>query len=572
MKKCEKSFISSKYISMLGSGIVLMVLTAIMGMLDTLIAGIILGEEAVAGICLVLPIYSLASFFAVGFSYGVPILYARKMGEFQKEEADQCFGVGLTVISVIGILMFAGILLGGDAYLRSYQTDIEVYENARAYLGWMKYAVLVLPFNELLDGMLFADGDETISLTANLIQGFLKVVLSILLCRNMGVKGLALASFIGFVASILLSCIHFFRPGNTLKPNLAFSWDQFREILKYGIVDASTHLFISVFTMCINFFLIRQFGSEMLVLAAVISLLKEGQILFEGIGEAITPLISVYLGEENVHGVRKVWQLARWSLWAESLLATVFVLAAAPAIVQYLGILDPLTARYATGGLRILSLTLFFTCRLFLDSSYFILVERVPLGILDSLLRDLLPSLPLAVAGGMIGGIYGMFAGLSAAPLLGYLFSVWYIKKKYGPANYPLFLVEMEQKNKKQMYEFKVLPEEIVKVRDEVGDLLKEYAYSDRTVNMVMLIIEELFMMISDGNPGKTVLAECTLEIGDTVRLIAKDNGKINDLTDPDSSVTSLRSYTLSRLLTVHTSDRVHLAALSYNRNVLEIQ
>ena len=44
-----------------------MVLTAIMGMLDTLIAGIILGEEAVAGICLVLPIDSLASFFAVGF-------------------------------------------------------------------------------------------------------------------------------------------------------------------------------------------------------------------------------------------------------------------------------------------------------------------------------------------------------------------------------------------------------------------------------------------------------------------------------------------------------------------------
>lgn len=102
---------------MLGSGTVLMVLTAIMGILDTLIAGIILGEEAVAGICLVLPIYSLASFFAVGFSYGVPILYARKMGKFQKEEADRCFGVGLTVISVISILMFAGILLG-DGLLR----------------------------------------------------------------------------------------------------------------------------------------------------------------------------------------------------------------------------------------------------------------------------------------------------------------------------------------------------------------------------------------------------------------------------------------------------------------------
>ena len=65
---------------MLCSGTVLMVLTALMGIADTLIAGLLLGADAVAGICLVLPVYSLASFFAVSFSYGVPILYAEKTG------------------------------------------------------------------------------------------------------------------------------------------------------------------------------------------------------------------------------------------------------------------------------------------------------------------------------------------------------------------------------------------------------------------------------------------------------------------------------------------------------------
>ena len=569
--KIKKTFISSKYMSMLCSGTLLMVLTAIMSMVDTLIAGITLGEDAVAGICLVLPVYSLASFFAVCFSYGVPILYAGKIGSFRKKEADKCFGVGLTVVSVIGILMFFLILLCGDAFLRAYNPEPQVYESASEYLSWMKFVVLLLPLNELLDGMLFADGDEKISLTANISQGVLKVILSVVLCRIMGVSGLAVASLISFAVSILISFIHFFRPGNTLKLNLAFSPAVFRDIIRFGLVDASTHLFISLFTVVINFFVITVFGPEMLIIVSVITLLKEGQILFEGIGEAITPLISTYLGEGNYPGIRKIWMFAQWSLWAESFLSTVFILVFAPSIVGLLGISDPSVAGYAIFGLRIMSLTLLFTCRLFLDSSYFILVERVSLGVLDSLLRDLVPALPLAVLGGLTGGIYGMFIGLAVAPPIGFFLSVLYIKKKYGKENYALFLADMEKRKNVKLYEFKVSPDAIIKARDEIGILLKDSSCSDKQINRTMLIFEELFMLIHDCNPGKTILAECLVEIGDTIRLTTKDNGRIIDLTDTDRDVSSLRSYVFSSLLETHTTRRIHFLALSYNHTVLEI-
>ena len=79
--RIQKTFIGSKYQSLFVSSTVLMVLTAAMGTVDTLLAGIFLGEDAVAGVCLVLPIYTLASFFSVCFSYGVPILYAGKIGD-----------------------------------------------------------------------------------------------------------------------------------------------------------------------------------------------------------------------------------------------------------------------------------------------------------------------------------------------------------------------------------------------------------------------------------------------------------------------------------------------------------
>ena len=87
-----------------------------------------------------------------------------------------------------------------------------------------------------------------------------------------------------------------------------------------------------------------------------------------------------------------------------------------------------------------------------------------------------------------------------------------------------------------------------------------------------MLVFEELFMLIYECNPGKTVLAECAVEISDVVRLITKDNGRIIDMTDTNRDVSSLRAYTLSNLLEAHATQRVHMLALSYNRNALEIR
>ena len=219
-----------------------------------------------------------------------------------------------------------------------------------------------------------------------------------------------------------------------------------------------------------------------------------------------------------------------------------------------------------------MSLTLIFSCRLFLDSSYFILIDNIPLGIFDSFLRDLFPALPLAVLGGLVGDIYGMYIGLMAAPALGYILSVLYIKRKYGKENYPLLLESLEHRKNIALFELCVLPETIANVRDQIGITMKKNGCSDQLMNRTLFIFEELFMLIHDCNPKKTVHAECTVELGESIRLITKDDGRIADLTDTDRRVVSLRSYALSNMIESHTTRRVHSLALSYNHNALEIR
>ena len=59
----SKTFLSKKFLSLLVSGTVYMIVVPILLLSDSVIAGLVLGETSVAGISLVTPAYSLAAFF-----------------------------------------------------------------------------------------------------------------------------------------------------------------------------------------------------------------------------------------------------------------------------------------------------------------------------------------------------------------------------------------------------------------------------------------------------------------------------------------------------------------------------
>ncbi len=52
------------------------------------------------------------------------------------------------------------------------------------------------PVYSLVSGMVYADGDETVSAVADLISGVGNIILSVILSHFLGIEGLGLASFI----------------------------------------------------------------------------------------------------------------------------------------------------------------------------------------------------------------------------------------------------------------------------------------------------------------------------------------------------------------------------------------
>ena len=566
--KRQPTLMSKKFYSMLLGGTLTMLVVSALLMADSVIAGTFIGSDAVAGITLVTPLYALSAFFGSVFSLGVPIVYSAKMGEFDKRGADQTFGFGLLMAAAVGAVLFLAVAIGGGAYLQSSSPSARVLAEARGYLKWMRFTILLLPLQMLIAEMVYSDGDETLSTIANAVQGVGNLAASILLSRSMGIRGIGLASFLFNGISLLILCAHFLKKSNSLRLNLYFSVDILKAVARCSIIDASSYLFISILTAVLNRFVSAQFGAGYLILVSVIALGRELQLLFDGIGEAITPILSVYLGEGCTSGVQSIYKLAQKTAVIEGLVVTAVLMLCAPLIPGILDIADPALVRQAVVLTRLSALGSVFVSLLYLLTSYYLLIEKIALGLMASALRDVLVSAPLAVLLGKIGGVYGFSVGLAAAPALAYGLVIAYICLRYGRGNCPIFLAKLTGGRRSELYSLATEPEQIIALQKTVEALLRENGFDKRTVGRVKLLIEELFMLIREKNGGKAVLAECALLLRpEGIQIITRDEGVLFDIAEEDVTVTSIAAFAVSGYMEKLGRNKRYLTTMSFNRS-----
>ena len=419
-KKTTKKLMSKKFFSMLLGGTLTMMVVSALLMSDSVIAGAVIGSDAVAGITLVTPLYSLAAFFGSVFSLGVPIVYSMEMGKFNKKGADQVFGFGLLMSIIIGVLLFLGVTFFGDMYLQSNSPLEAVLKEAQGYLFWMRFTILLLPIQMLIAAAVYSDGDETISTAANLVQGIGNIVTSVILSRSMGIKGIGFASFIFNVVALVILFVHFFKKSNSLKCNLYFSFKLLKDVVRYSIIDSSSYLFLAILTAVLNAFVSARFGADYLILVSSVTLSRELQLVFDGIGEAVTPIFSVYLGEESKNGIRSTYKLAEKTAIVEGVVVTAAMLILAPFIPKILGVNDPELINAVVAGVRIIAFGSVFVSLMYLITSYYLVIEKIKLGLVASGMRDVLLTIVLSCGLGIIFGLNGMFVGLAVAPGVAY--------------------------------------------------------------------------------------------------------------------------------------------------------
>jgi len=554
-----RSFGVEKFKSLLLAGSFTVLANYFVRLSDSVVAGNLLGPDALAGINLVSSVLAATSFFSGLVSAGMATNYSLAMGRCEKLRARQYFMQALWMVLLVGGGFSALTFYGRGAFVGYMAASPEVSVYAASYLSWSWAAVVPECLMGLLIMLCYADGDAklcTISFTVNFVVNLVVSVVAIRL--GMATSGCALATLVADTFSIVILSAHFFRRNNTFAPVAHFSLGDSWRIMAASFGDAAAFLCDGLLFFFLNKFVILNFGSDVLPIVGVATALWGFLEFFNGIGVAIQPIVTVYYGEGNMKSVRTVMNAAMAVSVLEGVLFMAFFGLYPSAVCALVGIREPELVAQASVAIRCMCGGFVALAFAGLFNSYYMFVERPLLAGAVTFLCYLF--MPVAgIAAGSIFGVEGVWAGLGAGPFLGLLITSLVIIPSAGWRNYPL-LLSRDRDAKIHVFDLRLTEGEIVETSRKIGAL--------PGVSMrAALMAEEVFMAVRDRNGGRKVLGEATVDLNDGVQLTLRDDGEIFDITDADQQVSSLRTFLVASVME-RQSGRMNLVTTGFNRNV----
>ncbi|MBR2280878.1 MAG: hypothetical protein IJ903_08170 [Ruminococcus sp.] len=565
----KKGFCEKKFTSMLISGTFTKAVMYLMLLSDSIIAGFFIGKSGVAGINAITPVTAIVTFFGDLVSTGVGIVFTREVGAMRKRRADEIYGQGLIISIGIGLLSALMIFLFQNVYFSMSGITGDILDKALQYYRFVPINAFLTIVIFYLEQMVYSDGDE---LCNNICYGFQiggNIICSVILTNYLGMTGIILGSVIGNSLGILTCLWHFFRKKNTLHFVWHLSFKDFLLTSRYSIVDSSVYICWGLMDFVMIGFVSRNYGNLGLVTLAVVVSLIEFGVVMDGVGMAMQPLIGTYFGEKNHKLIKRVMKSGIKAAVIEGAAATVLIWIFAKQFCGLFGVTDEAALSSAIPAIRIVSLGFIFCSTVSLTTSYYMLIDRIAMATCIACLQNGLLYILLPIAGSMVFGINGMWAGFVIAPILTLICSMLFVYLRYGKANFPFLLNDMDSEI--IVMEDTLSPESATVLSRQVASSLVSHHYPKEIINRAALFTEEIGLTILESNQQskKPILIELSLFYeADNVFIIERDSGKLIDLTDPDNHIKGLSGFTLSGLMEAH-NEKAYLVTTGYNRNMM---
>ncbi|MBO6121858.1 MAG: hypothetical protein J6Q49_08385, partial [Kiritimatiellae bacterium] len=145
-----------------------------------------------------------------------------------------------------------------------------------------------------------------------------------------------------------------------------------------------------------------------------------------------------------------------------------------------------------------------------------------------------------------------------------------YVAFRCGRRAFPLFL-DRARIRASRVYDLVLDTNAICDASATVGRFLgTRRGMDDRKSGLVSLLIEETLMLVKDRNAGRRTHAEISVGWSNGITVVIRDDGKLFDITDADSTASSLRSYLVANLM-VAIPARRNMTTTGFNRNMFKL-
>ena len=407
-----------------------MMVNALYNVVDSVFVGNGVGEIGLTAVTIAFPIMLVMMAFGMLIGVGASTLVSIRLGENNREEAEQILGNALTLIIILAFVMSVTGLLFLEPMLQALGAEPNVLPSAKTFTQIIISGSVFMYIGFGLNNIIRAEGNPRLAMLTMLISAGINIILNPLFIFGMklGIGGSALATVISQAVSALWVLGYFFSNKSTLKIRLRYLRPKaaiVQAIATIGMSPFFMQLAASIVTVIYNFALIRYGGD--LAVAAMGIVNRVAMLLLMpvmGISQGAQPIIGYNYGAQQYYRVFQTLKKAVLAASGISLIGFIFV-----QILDYyiIGLFNSNPELIAMGGkgLRIMLSLLPIIGFQVISAQYFQAVGKAKHALLLTMSRQVLILIPMIMLLPNFFGLTGIWlagpiADLASAVLTGY--------------------------------------------------------------------------------------------------------------------------------------------------------
>lgn len=369
----EETAVPKAYIKLALPVVLSMMMSLVYNMVDTYFIALTDVKELVAGVSLVVPIFTMMIAFGDIFGIGGSSLISRLFGEKRDEEAKRVSAfcvwgaIGFGIIVSIILLLFRGQILA------ALGTDEATLKYARDYYNWIAIGAAAIIFGLVPSNILRTEGLAAQAMAGSIIGSVANIVLDpvFIFVLKQGAAGAAIATVIANLIADAYYIYAIARKAKRLSVSPSFvkiSGKMIGNIFVIGIPASITNLMQSFMIMMTNHYLLPYGNDKIAAMGIALKANMITALILVGFAFGGQPLIGYNYGSKNSKRLKEILKFSYISAMVLGLVFTAAMCIFAPEIIGIFMQDDAIITngammlRFQQAGMVFMSITLVSTC------------------------------------------------------------------------------------------------------------------------------------------------------------------------------------------------------------------
>ena len=482
---------------------------------DGIIVGNLLGNDGLAAMSIVTPVFFIFTTLGSLIGVGGATLAAVRVGKNDMDGVNRLFSLSLAlmlitgaVFSALGMVFLQPLLtfLGAEGDIRLLAEDY-----CRHFIpGAWTTMLIYIPLN-----FFRITGKPGLGawMFGAMALGNIGLSLLLMLPLGMGIGGVALGTVLGTGLALLVSLKGFFEKDSVLRL-CAFGGElkTIPALLSTGSPMALTNLLTVLRTLLYNRLLLSMLGTAGVTVFAVLSNVNTFALaILSGVSQTLAPLTGVFYGERDTQSAKRVMSVAiRWGLCLITGFALLLALLWKPVCLAF-GVTDPALFSSARLALSLFAVSLLPAMVNSLFQFHFMTIRIVWLANVISVCRCLLMPLlmSLLLAQTTPEGVWSGFPAGEALTILTFLLLARLYSKKSGLSRTLLLNDKAQREGKAIAFSVMSDTDAVMEASEKISAFCENNDLDAKRSMLISLSLEELLLSTIehafDGQRGESM-------------------------------------------------------------------